>query len=55
MAGEQDADIKQDNIKMGEEAVNNLVKIIKGEKAEKFIPIEGILITKDNVEKFLAK
>jgi ribose transport system substrate-binding protein len=55
LAGEQDADIKQDNIKMGKEAVNNLVKIIKGEKAEKFIPIEGILITKDNVEKFIAK
>lgn len=30
-AGDQDADVKQDNVKMGQERVINLVKILKGD------------------------
>ena len=49
---EQSATIKQDNVRMGRESVINLVKAINGESVEAFIPIDGILITKDNVAEF---
>lgn len=52
-AGEQSADIKQDNVRMGKESVKNLVGIIKGEEVPAFTPIDGILITKDNVAEFM--
>lgn len=52
-AGEQDADVKQDNVRMGKESVLNLVKVINGEAVPKEVPIEGILITKDNVGQYL--
>ena len=48
-AGEQSADIKQDNTSMGAMSVANLVGLIKGESVAAFTPIDGILITKDNV------
>ena len=51
-AGEQSADIKQDNTKMGALSVVNLVALIKGEKVAAFTPIEGILITADNVNDY---
>ena len=50
--GEQDATIKQDNTRMGAEAVQNLVNIINGEDAPDVVPIDGILITADNVAEF---
>lgn len=50
--GEQDATIKQDNTRMGAEAVQNLVNIIKGEDAPAMVPIDGILITSDNVAEY---
>lgn len=52
-AGEQKADIKQDNVKMGKESVNNIVSVVKGESVPEFIPIDGILITADNVSDFM--
>jgi len=53
-AGDQDADVKQDNVKMGQEGVINLVKLLKGETIEEdYIPIDGILITKDNVADYM--
>ncbi len=52
-AGEQAADIKQDNVRMGQESVKNLVGIINGEEVPEFTPIDGILITKDNVADFM--
>jgi ribose transport system substrate-binding protein len=52
-AGEQAADIKQDNTRMGSEGVKNLLAIIKGDKVPKFIPIAGILIDKSNVADFM--
>lgn len=52
-AGEQAADIKQDNVRMGQESVKNLVGIINGETVPEFTPIDGILITRDNVADFM--
>ncbi len=52
-AGEQTADIKQDNTRMGQEAVKAIVGVIKGEDVPEFTPIDGILITADNVADFM--
>lgn len=51
--GDQTADIKQDNKKMGIQAVLNLVNMIKGQEVPKFTGIDGILITKSNVKDFM--
>lgn len=50
--GEQTATIKQDNTRMGIESVQNLIGIIKGEDTPAVVPIDGILITADNVAQF---
>lgn len=50
--GEQAATIKQDNTRMGAEAVTNLMAVIEGKAVEKVVPIDGILITSDNVAEF---
>jgi len=51
-AGEQSADIKQDNTSMGAMSVANLIGLIKGEKVAAFTPIDGILITSENVNDY---
>lgn len=51
-ADEQSADIKQDNVTMGAKSVANLVSLIKGEKVAELTPIDGILITKENVAQY---
>jgi ribose transport system substrate-binding protein len=38
---------------MGAEGVELAVKIINGESVPEFIPIDGILITQDNVADFM--
>lgn len=50
--GEQAATIKQDNTRMGAESIANILGLIKGEEVAKFTPIDGILITKENVADF---
>ncbi len=50
--GEQAATIKQDNTRMGQESVANLMAVIEGKSVEKVVPIDGILITSDNVAEF---
>lgn len=50
--GEQSATIKQDNTRMGQEAVSNLMAVINGDKVEALVPISGILITDENVGEF---
>ncbi|UWQ18049.1 sugar ABC transporter substrate-binding protein [Jannaschia sp. M317] len=50
--GEQDATIKQDNTRMGQESVRNLLNIINGADAPAVVPIDGILITEANVADF---
>lgn len=52
-AGEQTATIKQDNTRMGQEGVRNLLALIRGEEVAPFTGIDGILITKDNVDEFI--
>ncbi len=51
--GHQTADIKQDNKKMGVQAVLNLVNMINGQDVPKFTGIDGILITDKNVKDFM--
>jgi ribose transport system substrate-binding protein len=51
-AGEQSADIKQDNTSMGASSVANLVALIKGEEIATHTPIAGILITAKNVNEY---
>lgn len=50
--GEQSATIKQDNTRMGQEAVANLMAVINGDTIDALVPIDGILITSDNVGDF---
>ncbi|SIN76738.1 sugar ABC transporter substrate-binding protein [Vannielia litorea] len=50
--GEQSATIKQDNTRMGTESVRNLLAVINGEEAPAVVPIDGILITADNVAEY---
>ena len=52
-AGEIDAIVKQDNDKMGKQAVDLIIKINKGEAVEKFYPIDGFIIDKTNVDKYM--
>lgn len=51
-AGEQSATIKQNNTRMGAESVINVVGLINGEEVAAFTPIDGILITAENVGEF---
>ena len=53
-AGEMAATVRQDPAKMGKEGVALILKLLKGEKVEPKTMIPGELITKDNVDKFLA-
>lgn len=50
--GEQSATIKQDNTRMGQESVANLLAVIEGGAIEALVPISGILITGENVGDF---
>lgn len=52
-AGEINGTIKQDNDKMGKDAVDLIIKISKGEKVNKYYPIDGFVIDKANVDKYL--
>jgi ribose transport system substrate-binding protein len=52
-AGEGSATVKQDNVRMGKEIVDNAIKVINGETIEKTVLIPGILVTQDNVGEYL--
>jgi ribose transport system substrate-binding protein len=52
--GEQEATIKQDNTQTGHVSVRNLVSDINGEEVPAVVPIDGILITDDNVDEFMG-
>jgi ribose transport system substrate-binding protein len=53
-AGEMNATVRQDPARMGKEGVALAIKAINGEKIEKKTLIPGLLITKENVDQFLA-
>jgi ribose transport system substrate-binding protein len=54
-AGEMAASMAQNPARMGAEGVELAVKVIMGEDVPKFIPIDGVLITIDNVDEFLTE
>jgi ribose transport system substrate-binding protein len=54
-AGEMEATVRQDPARMGREGVELAVKVIQGEEVPQFTPIDGLLITADNVAEFLEE
>ena len=54
-AGEMEATVRQDPERMGAEGVLLALKVILGEEVPDFTPIDGILITADNVAEFLEE
>ena len=54
-AGEMAASMAQNPARMGSEGVELAVKVIQGETVPEFIPIDGVLITIDNVDEFLTE
>ncbi len=54
-AGEMEATVRQDPERMGAEGIDLALKVIKGEDVPDFTPIDGILITADNVADFLEE
>jgi ribose transport system substrate-binding protein len=53
-AGDAVATMKQDNVRMGTEIVDDAIKLVNGGSVEAKILIPGILIDKANVDKYLA-
>lgn len=51
--GEVDATVRQDPARMGREGVQMMVKLLNGEQIPRYIPIEGVLIDANNVDKYL--
>ena len=54
-AGEMEATVRQDPARMGREGVELAVKVIQGEEVPQLTPIDGLLITADNVAEFLVE
>jgi ribose transport system substrate-binding protein len=54
-AGEMEASMAQDPARMGAEGLELAVKVVQGEEVPEFIPIDGVLITADNVDQFLTE
>ncbi len=52
-AGEGSATVKQDNVRMGKEIVDNAIAIVNGQPIDAKVLIPGILVTKDNVDQYL--
>jgi ABC-type sugar transport system substrate-binding protein len=52
-AGEGTATVKQDNVRMGKEIVDNAIKVINGETVDKLVLIPGFIIDKNNVDQYL--
>ncbi|MCP4164777.1 MAG: substrate-binding domain-containing protein, partial [Chloroflexi bacterium] len=54
-AGEMAATVQQDPARMGAEGVDLALKVIAGQEVPEFTPIDGVLITIDNVDEFLTE
>jgi ribose transport system substrate-binding protein len=52
-AGEGTATVKQDNVRMGKEIVDNAINIINGQTIDKKVLIPGFMIDKTNVDQYL--
>jgi ribose transport system substrate-binding protein len=53
-SGEGSATVKQDNVRMGKEIVDNAIKLINGLPIDPMILIPGFMITIDNVDQYLT-
>lgn len=54
-AGEMEATVRQDPERMGREGIDLALKVVAGEEVPEFTPIDGILISAENVAQFLAE
>jgi len=54
-AGEMAASVQQNPALMGAQGVDLALKVILGQTVPEFTPIDGVLITIDNVDEFLAE
>jgi ribose transport system substrate-binding protein len=52
-AGEGTATVKQDNVRMGKEIVDNAIKVINGQTIDTKVLIPGFIIDKTNVDQYL--
>jgi ABC-type sugar transport system substrate-binding protein len=52
-SGEGAATVKQDNVRMAQESVDNAIKVINGESIDKTVLIPGFVIDKSNVDQYL--
>jgi ribose transport system substrate-binding protein len=52
-SGEGTATVKQDNVRMAQESVDNAIKVINGESIDKTVLIPGFIIDKSNVDQYL--
>ena len=53
-SGEGTATVKQDNVRMGKEIVDNAIKVVNGESIDKTVLIPGFIIDKTNVDKYVT-
>jgi len=53
-AGEMAASMAQNPARMGSEGVELALKVINGEAVPEFIPIDGVMITAENVDEYLV-
>jgi ribose transport system substrate-binding protein len=49
------ASMAQNPARMGAEGLELAVKVVQGIEVPEFIPIDGVLITADNVDEFLTE
>jgi ribose transport system substrate-binding protein len=54
-AGEMEASMAQNPARMGAEGVELAVRVVQGLEVPEFIPIDGVLITAENVDEFLTE
>jgi ribose transport system substrate-binding protein len=52
-SGEGTATVKQDNVRMGKEIVDNAINVINGQPIDKTVLIPGFVIDKTNVGQYL--
>jgi ribose transport system substrate-binding protein len=54
-AGEMAASMAQNPARMGAEGLELAVQVVQGLEVPEFIPIDGVLITAENVDEFLTE
>jgi len=54
-AGDSVATMKQDNVRIGQETVDDVIAILNGQPVTKVDLITGVLVDKNNVDQYLPK